>query len=88
MGHTIPCQALRDCMKIGKYYETKYEGYFISKDGEIVSFRVPASKSGPSKRVNYNKEPRKMSYKKVKTDILKFYFRLIVRDITKKFIKL
>lgn len=25
-----------------KFYPTKYEGYFVSKTGEIVSYRKPA----------------------------------------------
>lgn len=71
-------------MKIGKYYETKYEGYFISKDGEIVSFRVPASKSAPDKRVNYNKEPRKMSYKKDKDGYFEVLFSVNCKRYYKK----
>ena len=26
-------------MQIDKYFSTPYEGYFVSKDGEVVSFR-------------------------------------------------
>lgn len=46
-----------------KFYPTKYEGYFVSKTGEIVSYRKPASKSDPKDRVGLNMEPKKLSYK-------------------------
>lgn len=28
-------------MQIDKYFSTPYEGYFVSKDGEVASFRKP-----------------------------------------------
>lgn len=40
-------------MQIDKYFSTPYEGYFVSKDGEVVSFRKPAAKSTPDKRIDY-----------------------------------
>lgn len=50
-------------MQIDKYFSTKYEGYFVSRDGEVVSFRKPAAKSTPDKRVDYNRPPKKLAYK-------------------------
>lgn len=44
-------------MQIDKYFSTPYEGYFVSKDGEVVSFRKPAAKSTPDKRIDYTRAP-------------------------------
>lgn len=60
MGCTIPCQA-KDTMS--ELYPTKYEGYFVDKNGDVFSFRKPASKSTKDKRVDLNRKPKKLSYK-------------------------
>ena len=60
MGCTIPCQA-KDTMS--ELYPTKYEGYFVDRNGNVFSFRVPAAKSSPEKRVDMRREPKKLSYK-------------------------
>lgn len=60
MGCTIPCQA-KDIMR--ELYPTKYEGYFVDKNGDVFSFRVPAAKSTPDKRVDLTRTPKKLSYK-------------------------
>lgn len=36
-----------------KFYPTKYEGYFVSKAGEIVSYRKPAVCKGVFITENY-----------------------------------
>lgn len=45
-----------------EYFKTKYEGYYVSKTGVIVSFRSPASKN-IKKRFNLNRKPKYLSYK-------------------------
>lgn len=71
-------------MKIGKYFSTPYEGYFVSKSGKIVSFRKPAAKSKPSKRVDYNRLPKQLSYKIDKDGYFEVLFSINSKRICKK----
>lgn len=71
-------------MQIDKYFSTPYEGYFVSKDGEVVSFRKPAAKSTPDKRIDYTRAPKKLSYKVDKDGYFEILFSINKKRIYKK----
>lgn len=62
-------------------YSTKYQGYYVSKDGDVYSFRKPASKSDI--RVDLNRAPKKLSYKIDKDG----YFEVVLSVDGKRFYK-
>lgn len=65
------------------FYETPYEGYFISKDGIVISFRKPKSRSTPDKRIDMNSAPKYLSYKTDKDG----YFEILFSVNKKKYYK-
>lgn len=66
-----------------EFYHTKYEGYMVSKEGVIASFRKSASKSTPNKRVDYTRKPKFLSYKVDKDG----YFEVLLSVNKQKYYK-
>lgn len=66
------------------FYETNYEGYFVSKDGVIISFRKPKSRSTPDKRIDMNSAPKYLAYKIDKDGYFEILFSVNKKRTSKK----
>lgn len=67
-----------------EYYKTKYEGYCVTKNGTVLSFRKPAAKSAPEKRVDYTRAPKVLSAKIDKDGYLEICLSVNCTRIYKK----
>ena len=65
-----------------KFYQTPYNGYFVSRCGIIISYRKQASKSNG--RVDYSKEPKRLSYKTDKDGYFEIVFSIDGKRYYKK----
>lgn len=66
-----------------EFFPTKYEGYYISKSGLIISFRSPASKN-INKRFDLNRKPKYLKYKTDKDGYFEITFSINKKRYSKK----